>query len=702
MKNALLFMVVLLLYGSFVSAQAEMSEIARLGRGTGETISWRHDGEIFAVGGSAGIWLFDANYEQIGHYAVFPVQNAEFSPDGNYLAVSDANSMTEIWRLENNGELLERSQPLPLRGYKLRWSPDNRHISSFYAIWHEREFQEMRLDVWNISIGELSWTIPLSDNIVDVIWSPDGQYLAAADRDGHIIIMNSASGETIQTIQIADDIFQESLLEITGIAFQNDGQGLWLIFVGSNKLWAWDLNANELLETEVEMQFVDYGLWGLEGQLGGNFLTTETTGGGGAYGGIYVLSEETEPLSIGFDDFIADYAWVPRANHLAILTGNGMVRERSVLNDTSTEHQLFTGSGDIEWSPDSQWLLQTTGTNPVNFSYPVVAWNITDANLESYQPDRLMYPYLSAKWGRWLPDSQHVMIFSDNTVPHALCLVYAVEQWGIVEDVVTHYWEDGICGLQNAPDLSNLNWDYVADWTQDFGLVAAANRNGIFVSTESPHNDPIQTLEAQGRVTSVDWSPNANYLLAISTNQDVNQTYIEVWDFSTEDRLVFFPVTDPFVGASWSPDERSFSILTGSDFDYTLSVVDVPTGNTRFDMSFSTVPRVQWKPDGLQLAVMQTPIEGDRVDIVDSATGVAFPLVTVRDVITVTSMDWHPSEDWLVISTGNELIIYDVQNQTVVSSIDSESQIIGWSPDGTRLAVRYPDQTIGIWQLNLN
>jgi len=690
MKKIPLFLVILLFHIPFVRAQAEISEIARLGRGSASSLSWRPDGEILAVGGSAGVWFFDPDYQQLAHYPDFPAWKIEFSPDGNYLAVSNFDDITEFWRLGSEGELLARSEALSLYGYNLRWSPDSKNISTFYARRKDREFQGMQLNIWDAA-GQLRWSIPVSDSVVDVVWSPDSQYLAAIDEDGSIVVMDSATGETTQIIQLPQEMYSP-----TGIAFQDDGEGFWLIFEGSQKLWSWNLRENRLIETPSEMQFVFGGLWRLEKQPDGQFLTTRDFGGGGAPGGIYILGEEIVPIFIMYDDYIVDYAWMPGTNRLTLLTGNGMIRDRNVLSDDSTEYQLFASQNVIAWSPDSRWIVQTTGTNPSNFSYPVMLWDVTQAGLESYQPDQVMYPYLSAKWSRWLPDSQHVMVFSDNTVPHALCLIYGLEKWAIFDDAVTYEWEGGLCGLQNMPDTSDLNWDYVGDWTEDFSRAASAYRNEISIFKEIPDNDLITKFEAEARVISVDWSPHANYLLAVSERQDTGEIFVEVWELSTRKRMFLLPLTEPLIWAEWSPDERSLEIVTGSEADYTLSIVDVPTGSKRFDISFIGLPTIRWKPDGTQLAIMQTPIEGEKIDIVDSQTGEAFPLVTMSDVITITGMDWHPSGNFLAISTGSELRIYE--DRSVVTSVSSESRVIAWSPDGTMLATRYPDETIGIWR----
>ena len=697
MRILLLMTLLFFASGASIYAEPELVEVARLGRGTARTLSWHPGGNMLAIGGSAGIWLFDKDYQQINHYSTSPVQWIRFSPDGKYLMVSFTNSeMTAIWQFDSNGTLLGGSQAVALNSYYARWSPDSKWIATYHGQWKQGEFQGVQVEVWNVTSLERIWTDYIFDNIVDVVWSPNSQYLASASRDGTIVIIDADSGEIQQTIPLQDDLNQRTLFDVTGIAVDNMGQGLWLTFDGSTSLWHLDLQDNELTESDIHAPYVYYRLEGLESFPNSNYMIVENQGGGGAEGSLYILSEGVEPTQIAYQDTIIDYTWASGTYRFITLTNNGMVRDIDLKSDVQTEQQLFANSGRIEWSPNSRWLLETTGYNPFDFSYPIMVWDISKTNFESYQPNHVMYPYLSAKWSRWLPDGDTVMVFSDITVPHALCLTYDVERWNVRDDVVSLFWEVGICGLQNAPDLE-INWDYVIDWTDDFGLVASASGEEIFVAKESTYNEKIVTFTAEGHVKSVDWSPDENYLLSISEDQESERSFVEVWSLSSADRVIQLPVSENFVSANWSPDGQSMTIVEGENEIYTLSIIDTLTVDKHIELTFDAMPALKWKPDGLQLAVNRTPIEREAIDIIDVETGDVIPLVTHRDVISITGFDWHPSQDWLAISTGYKLIIYDVDHQSILTSIDSDNYIIGWPPDGTMLATRHPGQIISIW-----
>lgn len=111
-----------------------------------------------------------------------------FSPDGRWIALSEANSQAiEIWSVEK--EQLVRE----LAGHAgairaLAFSPDSQLLATAGVD------QVVRL--WSVSSGELIATrIGHTDEIASLAFFPDGQRLASAARDGTVRLWSTTASE---------------------------------------------------------------------------------------------------------------------------------------------------------------------------------------------------------------------------------------------------------------------------------------------------------------------------------------------------------------------------------------------------------------------------------------------------------------------------------------------------------------------------
>lgn len=690
MKTYLCLIILFILSGIFTFAQDEFTEIAVFGRGDANSLSWHPSGKFLAVGGSAGVWLFDPDYNEIAFYPCsYSVTQMRFSPDGNYLAVSysyydDAThkylAETEFWQFSEQGDLLNISSSIQVSGYQLQWSPDSQHISNYTVAFTTDKPEPATIEVWKIETQEKILILDDLTDVSDLAWSPDGAQLAVANDYGEIHLINSTTGKTQGSYKLSQDYIQNSDLEIAVITYMSDGQGIWFFVYGSDRLWSWRFDKDK--PEPFEQVVLRTWLWSFVPQPQGEALAIQLlSGGGGDYGGIIILNSGNEPHYVRFQkDYVVDYSWIPDSTRLSVLTGNGMIREVDYLSDETQEYQRFAESGSVEWSPDSQWLAQLSGNYSSSFSYPVFAWNVNDPDIQY-----IKYPLQAPKWGQWSPDSQIFYIFSDNDVPHAQCLIYELIGWDIQANQDVGFWGVNICGL----DGLSTNWYF--EFTQDLNFVTHTSANQLSIYTAPLEGERITSFETSASINSVSWSPSETVILTTSVDWDAGKTFIETWDIESGENLTTYTTDAGWVSTPWRPQYDMFFRNDQNGSDDTLSLIDARSGDIVYSVDYA---EYSWQPDGERLAIEQADPENRSLDILNGDTGeLLLSIPTTQDV----GFSWHPSKDWITISTGTDITIVDVETGDVIASQAITGGIGKWSPDGTKLVV-YRGRRIHVWK----
>lgn len=403
-----------------------------LGRGLVRSLAWSADGEVLAVGGALGIWLYTPELADLGRLTghTKAIYALAFSPDGMQLASASHDLTVRIWDL---GAQAERHT---LAGHTdlvvaVDWHPTESLVASGAYDGTIRLWDPASGDSLGVLAGHDSW-------VADVAFSPDGTLLASAGYDNTIRLWDVISGDPLATLTGHTG-------NVTALDWGHDDTGdLRLISAGfDGTLRAWNITEGALLWT---LDASDDVIYDADWQPDGFTIATASWDGNvtnwtvrdGEAVGVYAHTRRAHRA-----------AWHPTRPLLASLGWDDTVRvwsmDRDVPHTARDEHMDFISG---VW-----WIANDAGEQSVMVQ-------TLDGRLLSFDPASgdLLGAQLSdgvALPPRWLSADGAYFV--------------AVDDAGIVtiEDVATETVIATLPGRYNA-----------ASWSPDGVALVAAARNG--------------------------------------------------------------------------------------------------------------------------------------------------------------------------------------------------------------------------------
>jgi WD40 repeat protein/serine/threonine protein kinase len=514
-----------------------------------------------------------------------------------------------------------------------------------------------------------------STEVYGIAFSPDGERIASAGKDGKVKIRNSRTGRITQE-------FPAHQAAACSVAFHLEGR--YLASTGADRLVkVWDLTATQQPAFTGQCDAVR------------KFGAAHT---------VAFRPPDGRHLAAGCDEEVRVWDWETGQLRYTV---SGPQYDSIPVAFSPDGQRLATGGawqqGLILWNADSGQLV---GTLPEP-RHPVtaLAFSTDGGRLASASLGRTVSLWDAATRGllRTTPHSGNVLGVAFSSDGRLLA--------SAGEDKTVHLWDTAsgreVLGLLGHTDMCGC-----VAFSPDGSRLASASHDRTIIIWDAT---PLGETEGQGvftfnrhdhEVRSVAVSPDGKRIASAG-----NETLVRVWDAATGRVSFNFPGhTAPVFAVAWHPDGRRIATAGSAGRQNTVMVWDASDGRVDFklsieqDSSAGPYQAVAFSPDGLNLVTGQ--LEGT-VRVWDARTGMGGGVLGTHDR-EIRGMVFSRDGRRLASASGDGTVkLWDAtrlreQQEPRISlqaRVPGPSVNVAFSPDGRWLATGGEENTIKIWDV---
>ena len=484
---------------------------ARLGKGSVEAIAYSPDGKTLAVGGSLGIWLYNAQTGAeinlfTGHMG--GVRSLVYSPDGRTLtSTSSRHNTIQIWNAQT-GALLRTLKTLDemtaLISSVVAYSPDGRTLAIGSDSMGFLRNNVRTIRIWNAQTGALLRTLKGHVNTVSsMAYSPDGKTIASGSMDNTIRIWNAQTGQHLRTL------IGHTRGIISSVVYSPDGKTIASVD-GTETIRIWNASTGALLRTLKggTSYYVKYVAYSPDGKTIATSGLYKSANGDWDFNTTRILNAGTGALLRTLKGYSVVYS--PDGQTIASRSGDGAVR---IWNAGTGAHLRTLNGGhtsdnfsSVVYSPDGQTIASRSLGGAIRI------WNAgTGAllrTLESYSLDVYSMAYS--------PDGQTI---ASGGQYGDICIWNA----GTGALLRTLKWDAGL-----APIINHVSVRSVA-YSPDGQTIAGGSEDGVIRIWSARTGAILQTLTGPiGSVASLAYSPDGQTIASASEDG-----VIRIWNAGT-------------------------------------------------------------------------------------------------------------------------------------------------------------------------
>lgn len=590
-------------------------------------------------------------------------------------------------------------------------SPDGHTLATHSA--------DGRIRIWNLPAGHLRSTFTghnSNEASEAAVFSPDGDTLAVATSGGtgaRVTLWDPASGRKIRTFAVPDGA-------VRGMAFSPDGRSVAASSVTAVRVW--DVATGRTRHSFTDHPDPQAVTFGSDGR---------TVAAASPNGGVRVWDLTTGRTRTSRDSRIkgAEVALSPDGQTYAVVRTDGSVQLRELATGIvrRTIKDVPVGSHGVAFAPDGRTLVLPGPGDTVRL-WDTASGTVRTTLTAGHHGRGVMSVALGTD-GRTL-------VTSSNTDP-----TIRVHSLSADHPRTTLPGRSGtyITDMEFSPDSRTVTT--IRQAPLGGGSVQLWDaRTGEPEATPAPDTDLAiggQQLPATGsRPVAVGFSPTGRALAA----RAINSRVIEIRDVATGS-LRRSRAVGAIDAAVFSPDGTRLAIVgeKGSVRIWHLSTGELHTVHTSHGQSVRTLA---FTPDGSTLAVVDIEVGGDRITLLDSATGRtqrtinpgAGSLLTLAispdghtlatasgssgrvktwDARTgqlegaftvgahVSSLAFSPDARTLAASTVRGVQLWDLATrQSRITLPSTSSAEVAFSPDRRTLAIG-TGSSVGLWNVDL-